>query len=85
MWCLIGLASESTTEADVGDDLQAAQRTLTSRVMGKPGVSGTAIGQKRGEVCLMVYVSGDVAAGLVPNRVGGFPVVIEKTGTFRKL
>lgn len=85
MWCSIDSASESTAEADVGDDVQAAQRKLTGQVMGKPGVSGTAIGQKRGETCLMVYVSGDVAAGLVPNRVGGFPVVIEKTGTFRKL
>ena len=84
MWCLTGSASESTTEADVGDDIQAAQRKLTGQVMGMPGISGTAIGQKRGKTCLMVYVSGDVAAGLVPKRVGEFPVVIETTGTFRK-
>ena len=53
--------------------------------MGKPGVSGTAIGRKGGKDCLMVYVNGDVAPGLVPKKVGGFPVVVEKTGTFRKL
>lgn len=70
---------------DVSDDILAAQRKLTGRVMGQPGVTGTAIGQSGGEACLMVYVDGDVAAGVVPKKVGGFPVVVERTGTFRKL
>ena len=69
----------------MSDDIQAAQRKLTGRVMGKPGVSGTAIGRKGGKDCLKVYVDGTVASGLVPKQVGGFPVVVEKTGTFRKL
>ena len=69
----------------MADDIQAAQRKLTGKVMGKPGVTGTAIGRKSGRDCLMVYTTGDVAAGLVPKKVGGFPVVVEKTGTFRKL
>ena len=69
----------------MADDIQTAQRELTGKVMGKPGVTGTAIGRKGGKDCLMVYTNGDVAAGLVPKRVGRFPVVVEKTGTFRKL
>ena len=31
----------------------------------------------------MVYVNGNVERNLIPKRVGGFPVVVEKTGTFR--
>ena len=38
-----------------------------------------------GKPCLKVYVNGDVARGVVPSRVAGFPVVVEKSGTFRKL
>ena len=64
-------------------DIQTAQRDLTRRVMGRPGVSGTAIGRQRGKDCLMVYVNGNVERNLIPKRVGGFPVVVEKTGTFR--
>ena len=69
----------------MADDIQAAQRTLTGRVMGKPGITGTAIGLKGGKACLKVYVNGDVSPGVVPKKVGGFPVVVEKAGTFRRL
>ena len=69
----------------MGDDVRAAQETLNAKVLGKAGVTGTAIGMKGGGPCLKVYVSGDVARGVVPSRVAGFPVVVEKSGTFRKL
>jgi hypothetical protein len=62
-----------------------AQKKLNERVLGRPGVSGTAIGQKDGRPCLTVYVSDDRASGVVPGSMAGFPVVVEKSGTFRRL
>ena len=66
-------------------DIEAAQRKLSGRVMGKPGISGTAIGLKGGKPCLTVYVNGEVEAGLVPGSISGFRVVVERTGPFRRL
>ena len=66
-------------------DIKAAQRQLNDEVLGKPGISGTAIGEKGGEPCLKVYVADAADRGKLPRRVGGFPVVVEKSGTFRKL
>jgi len=69
----------------VAKDIEAAQRELTGKVMGKPGVSGTAIGQRGGKPCLKVYVSDSRAGQSVPRKVGGYPVVVETTGSFKKL
>ncbi len=65
--------------------LEAAHRDLTNRVMGQPGVSGTAIGQRGGKPCLKVYVTDDKAGKTLPRTVGGFPVVTEVTGRFKRL
>jgi hypothetical protein len=65
--------------------LEAAQRKLTSKVMGRPGVSGTAIGERGGKVCLKVYVSDDKAGKNLPRSVDGFRVVVEVTGAFKRL
>jgi hypothetical protein len=65
--------------------IKDAHRDLTLKVMGQPGVSGTAIGQKGGKPCLKVYLSDSKAKTSVPAKVGGFPVVVEKTGAFRRL
>jgi hypothetical protein len=70
---------------DVTGDIKAAQRELDSKVLGRQGVSGTAIGQKAGAPCLLVYVSDKKAAAGVPKKVGGFAVRVETTGTFRRL
>ncbi len=67
------------------DDIKAAQRKLTAKVMGKAGVSGTAIGEKNGKPCLKVYVSDSKAGRSVPKTVAGFRVVVEVTGAFRRL
>jgi hypothetical protein len=69
----------------VADDLKAAHRQLTARVMGRRGVSGTAIGQRGGKPCLKVYVSDPSAGRSVPKRVGAYPVVVETTGQFKRL
>jgi hypothetical protein len=65
--------------------LEAAHRALTSKVMGRPGVTGTAIGEEGGKPCLKVYLSDKGAAESLPASVAGFRVVIEVTGPFRRL
>jgi hypothetical protein len=70
-------------------DLEAARKKLTREVMGRPGVSGTAVGERNGEPCLLVYLDGGVSdrdgRRSIPERVGGYPVVVETTGSFRRL
>lgn len=51
--------------------------------MGRPGVSGTAVGERHGKPCLLVYVSDRKAGRSIPADVGGYPVVVETTGSFR--
>lgn len=65
--------------------LEAARRELAERVMGKPGVAGTAVGEHRGKPCLTVYVTGEEVGVKLPKEVGGFPVRVERSGRFRKL
>jgi len=65
--------------------LEAAHRELTNRVMGRPGVTGTAIGERGGKPCLKVYVTDDKARKTLPRTVGGFRVVAEVTGRFNRL
>jgi hypothetical protein len=69
----------------VAGDLRAAHRELTAKVMGRPGVTGTAIGERGGKPCLKVYIDGSDPRPSLPGSVGGFPVVIEKTGGFKRL
>ena len=77
----------------MGRDLEAARKELTRDVMGRPGVSGTAVGERNGEPCLLVYLDGGVdgrisdreAVRSIPKSVGGYPVVVETTGSFRRL
>ena len=62
--------------------LEAAHRELTDRVMDRPGVTGTAIGEAGGKPCLRVYVVDQEARRAMPKRIGGFRVVIEMSGNF---
>lgn len=66
------------------EGIREAQSTLNDRVLGKPGIEGTAIGQSGGEACLKVYVSDPKSETVIPKKVAGFPVVVEASGTFRK-
>jgi len=65
--------------------LEAALAELTNKVMGQPGVSGTAIGERCGKPCLKVYVADAKVGKALPRNVGGFQVVIEATGPFKRL
>ena len=66
-------------------DVKSAHRELTGKVMGRPGISGTAIGERRGKPCLKVFVSDSKAGRRVPKKIGGYTVIVEKTGTFKRL
>lgn len=63
-------------------DAASALRELTRSVMGRPGVSGTALGEARGKPCLKVYVSDPNVARSLPKSLEGYPVVVETTGAF---
>lgn len=65
--------------------LRAAQKKLNDRVMGKAGVSGTAIGERGGKPCLLVYLSDGKAKKAIPRFVDGVRVVVEVTGGFEAL
>jgi hypothetical protein len=65
--------------------LQAAHKKLTDKVMGRPGVSGTAIGEQDGKPCLKVYLSDAGAKKAIPRSQDGFPVVVEVSGPFKAL
>ncbi len=69
----------------MSDRLKAAQKHLTETVMGRPGVTGTSIGEKHGKACLKVYVTEKGAGGAIPRKVWGVPVVVEVTGNIRPL
>jgi len=69
----------------VDPKLESARRELTNKVMGKPGVTGTAVGERDGHPCLVVYLTNEKARELVPSSVGGIRVVVEVTGAFRRL
>ena len=64
--------------------IRAAQTALNEKVLGKPGIEGTAIGQTDGKACLKVYISDADASRRVPSEFMGFPVVVEESGTFRR-
>ena len=65
--------------------LEAAHMELTNRVMGWTGVTGTAIGERGGKPCLKVYVSDSGVEKRLPSAMGGYPVVMEVTGSFKRL
>lgn len=65
--------------------LEAAHRKLTKRVMGRPGVSGTAVGERDGKPCLTVYVTDPGVGKRLPRKLDGFPVVAEVAGPFKAL
>jgi hypothetical protein len=65
--------------------LKAAQQELTDLVMGWEGVSGTAIGERKGTPCLIVYLSDPAVGKRLPKAQGGFAVVVEVTGRFKRV
>jgi hypothetical protein len=68
----------------VAAEIADALRALTRSVMGRPGVAGTAIGERHGKPCLVVYVSDARVGRSLPRSVEGYPVVAETTGPFER-
>lgn len=68
-------------------DIEEAHRLLTNRVISKPGVAGTAIGQKDGKPCIKVYVESRDRKMLdsIPSVFEGFSVIVEGSGSFHRL
>ena len=64
-------------------DVKAALAELNRKVLGRPGVSGTAVGESGGAPCLLVYLADAAARKGIPTRVGGVRVKVEVTGPFR--
>lgn len=66
------------------DPMREAQRKLSAKVMGRPGVIGTAIGMSRGDHCLKVLIEDERGRRSVPREVDGYRVVVEQTGRIRR-
>lgn len=66
-------------------DIDAALDALNGRVLGKPGVVGTAVGLHDGGPCLVVYLASSDAQKGIPRRVKGVRVRTEVTGRIRRL
>jgi hypothetical protein len=67
--------------------IDAVLATHTDALMSLPGVAGIAQGLCEGKPCIKVYVI-DKTPQLeqdIPTTLGGYPVVIEKTGEIRAL
>jgi len=69
----------------MGSRLEAAHRKLTEGVMDRPGVMGTAMGERGGKPCLVVYLRSKKDGEEIPRTVDGVPVVKEITGKIREL
>jgi hypothetical protein len=67
----------------VSTDVKAALAELNRKVLGREGVSGTAVGESGGAPCLLVYLSDAGARKGIPGRVSGVPVKVEVTGRFK--
>ncbi len=69
----------------MGGELEEARARVTQRVIGMEGVTGTALGLSGGKPCIKVYTEKD-DPGLrsrLPRSEGGFPVIVEVTGSIR--
>ena len=70
----------------MADKIETAQEKLNGQVMGRAGVTGTAIGMVGGRPGLKVYVESKEAARKVsiPGSIGGFKVDVEVSGSFKR-
>jgi hypothetical protein len=68
----------------VSGDVKRALAELNRKVLGRPGVAGTAVGESAGAPCLLVYLSDADARKGIPGSVRGVPVRVEVTGPFKR-
>ena len=67
--------------------IEQVQQAYTDAWMQIPGVQGTAIGLFEDKPCIRIFssVPPEELKDKIPSVVEGYPVIIEKTGTFRAL
>jgi hypothetical protein len=70
-----------------GMTIEEVLKQNTDHLMSIPGVVGTAIGECKGHPCIMVLVEKRTAdlTKRIPDKLGGFLVVVEETGAIRRL
>jgi len=70
-----------------GKTIQQVQQGHTDEWMAMPGVVGTAIGQRKGRPCILVFTDSNTepVRQRIPTTVEGYPVVIQYTGEIRAL
>lgn len=58
-----------------------------NRLASLPGVAGAAEGREEGKPCVRVFLETDdqELAGRIPAELGGYPVVVERSGRLRAL
>ena len=67
--------------------IREALETHAPELMSIPGVAGTAIGEHKGESCIIVMVieMTPELTGKIPSTIEGFPVIIKQTGELKAL
>ena len=90
--CFAGCGKKTVN--DRGGEKKMAAKTIeevleenTDKWMSIPGVIGTAIGEQKGESCIIVLVIEKTSelTEKIPSTIEGFPVVIKQTGEIRAL
>jgi hypothetical protein len=84
--CAGGRGGVSREEGRVSSrSIQQVLAAHTDSLMAVPGVVGTALGLCDGAPCIKVFVTDTAAAarGRLPDRLEGYPVKVEVTGTMR--
>ena len=81
-------SGEAAKESPVAEKtIEQVQDAHTEEWMSIPGVEGTGIGLCEGKPCIKIFSSktAEELKGRIPETIEGYPVTIEKTGTFRAL
>ncbi len=64
------------------ETIEQVQQKHTEAWMAIPGVVGTAIGQREGKPCILVFTAANTeqVRRKIPATVEGYPVVVQYTG-----
>ncbi|MBN1973030.1 MAG: hypothetical protein JW787_05290 [Sedimentisphaerales bacterium] len=68
-------------------NIEQVQKEHTDEWMVIPGVEGTAIGQKQGKPCIIIFssIAPKKLKNLIPSIIEGYPIIIRLTGKFHAL
>jgi hypothetical protein len=67
--------------------IQDVLKKNTDSLLAIPGVQGVAVGESGGKPCILVLVNQKTTdiVKKIPSQLEGYPVVVEETGTIRRL